>query len=263
MKKRPSKKTVFERWLELRAKAKRQRFMERYKGSGAKILSLDEFKSAILKDLIVEKRKAILEKAGARRKSTVEEKFRERDQLSTILRGGRQLDLKGWGSGWDNPLSKVRRYYKKDLKVFIRQAVAATKRKRVLFLGAGTGRAAAQLAREMGKEAKFDGTALRRLPQHGAFEKQNRNLEIRVCHFGNMVKKLGKGKYALIFSYGATNRVEDPLPVLKNVRLLLAKGGIALLDTAERIPKSELEKWSEAIQLETESAYACQYILQK
>ena len=257
----------FPGWLERSAREKRRHFETAYAGRGVVVPSTEEFKKAIMQDMVGKARASALQNAAPSKRAALESVFEARDDLSRMLREGRGLDmggatLKGWGGAWDRPLAALRNYYGLDIMNYLREAAGASGKKRALFLGAGTGREAADFAHEAGAGFRIDATALARLPQHREFSQKNPNLRFRICHFGNMVEKLGRGGYALVVSHGAADRLGDPVPIFEAARRLLAKGGIALLDARREIPRIELGKWREAIPIDSQGG-TYRYMLKK
>jgi len=254
----------FNALLDKRARARRNHLLRRYRGRGVKLPPLADFRRAILVDIVQAKRAKALKTAPPEKRAAVRAKFGKRDELAGYLKAGRKRDSEGWMGVWDSPLSKVTRYYGLNLTNAVPSAAKASGRKRVLMIGAGTGRAAAELAGKVKKQGiKVDGTSLRRLDSHASYQEKHPNLKFRVCHFGRLTETLGKGKYAVVFSYGSTDRISNPNPVVAEVRNLLAKGGTAMIDTQKMIAVTELRKWSEVMPLSTERAGCFRYILKK
>jgi len=256
----------FSGWLKRSAAEKRRHFEAAYAGKGIDFSGL-EFKKAILQDMVGEARASALQNTKPAKRASVKSMFEGRDSLSEMLRKGRGADrggttINGWRSAWDRPLAAIRNYYGRDIMDFLHEAAGSSGKKRALFLGAGTGREAADFAHEAGAGFRVEATALARLPQHKGFAQKNPNLRFRICHFGNMVKNLGRGGYAMVVSHGAADRLGNPVPIFTAARQLLAKGGIALLDAQRDIPRTELGKWSQAIPIESRDG-TYRYVLKK
>ena len=199
-------------------------------------------------------------------KPALMESFHRRDAIAQGLRAGRRHDQQGWinvgGTPvWDISLAEIRRYYGIDLVAAAREAIDKTGVRRVLILGAGTGREAAELSRELGEDVEVHATALKRQDSHRDYEKQNPNLHIHICHFRNMVSELRGESYALVFSHRATTHVSDSGEVVDSVYRLLAERGTAMIDTFNRIPNNKLRQWRETFPLEPHACW--RYILKK
>lgn len=167
----------FNALLEKKANARRDHFVRTYRGKGVKIPPLADFRKALLVDIVHAKRGKALEAVPTEKRTEMNEKFAKRDELAGYLKAGRVRDVEGWLGVWNSPLSKVTRYYGLNLPNAISSAVKDTGRKRVLMIGAGTGRAAAELAGDVKKQGiKVEGTSLRRLESHATYQKKHPNL---------------------------------------------------------------------------------------
>lgn len=78
-----------------------------------------------------------------------------------------------------------------------------------------------------------------------------------------MAKTLGRKRYSVVFSYGSTDRISNPIPVVTEIRAMLVKGGTAMIDTQRMIPATELRKWSGKMLLPPDKGGSYRYILKK
>jgi hypothetical protein len=222
-------------------KARKRRTEISRKYPGVPLPSAEEIVSMMRQERAARRTKKRI-KDSAERKNK-EEEYSERDSLAQILREGRALDRKGWQSVWDRGFGFFYSYYGNTSGRMIKESMKATGINRVLFLGSGTGREAAEFA-EANKGCEVHATVLAMVPGLRALQKKHRNLHFKVCHFGNMVKRLGEEKYSAVISMGATNRMMESMPIFDSVRKLLAKEGVAFLDSQENIHPAKLnQQW--------------------